>query len=86
MVLEAEQFAEEDALLRKRVEAAHSLSSFVSSVKSQLADKEGLGGKVSGGDKVELKDTLAEAEAWIDANGQEASMEDLEDKLAGECP
>jgi endoplasmic reticulum chaperone BiP len=83
-VMEAEKFAEEDAQLRKRVEAANTFSSFVGSVKNQLADKEGLGGKVSGSDKAKLKDTLAEAEAWLDENGQEASMEDLEEKLAGE--
>ncbi|KAH6914199.1 heat shock protein [Coprinopsis sp. MPI-PUGE-AT-0042] len=84
MLKEAEQFAEEDELLRKRVEAVNTLSSFVGSVKSQLADKEGLGGKVTESDKAKLKETLAEAGAWIDENMQEASMEDLEEKLAGE--
>lgn len=47
MVREAEEFASEDEAQRKRIEALNGLSSFTYSLKSQLADEEGLGGKVS---------------------------------------
>ncbi len=47
MVKEAEEFASEDEAQRKRIEALNSLSSFVFGLKTQLADKEGLGGKVA---------------------------------------
>lgn len=83
MVAEGEKFAEEDALHKKRSEAMNSLSSFVSSVKSQMADKAGLGGKLSEQDKLTLKETLSEVGDWIDEHGAEASLEDLEEKLAG---
>jgi molecular chaperone DnaK (HSP70) len=46
MVREAEEFASEDDAQRKRVEALNSLSAFVFGLKTQLADQEGLGGKV----------------------------------------
>jgi endoplasmic reticulum chaperone BiP len=46
MVREAEEFASEDEAQRKRVEALNSLSGFVFGLKAQLADQEGLGGKV----------------------------------------
>ena len=46
MVREAEEFASEDEEQRKRIEALNSLSSFVFGLKNQIADQEGLGGKV----------------------------------------
>lgn len=46
MVREAEEFAEQDDAQRKRVEALNSLSAYVFSLKTQLGDQEGLGGKV----------------------------------------
>ena len=47
MVKEAEEFASEDEAQRKRIEALNGLSNFVYSLKSQMADQEGMGGKVS---------------------------------------
>ncbi|TFK25540.1 heat shock protein [Coprinopsis marcescibilis] len=82
MVAEGEKFAEEDALHRKRSEALNGLSSFVYSVKSQIADKQGLGGKLSKKDKVALNEVLAEAKNWMEEHGNDASLEDLEEKLA----
>ena len=83
MVAEAEKFASEDEAQRKRIEALNSLSSFVYGVKSQLGDQEGLGGKISDEDKKSLLSTIKETTDWIDDNGSSASVEDLEEKLAG---
>jgi hypothetical protein len=83
MVKEAEDFASEDEAQRKRIEALNSLSSFVYGLKTQLADKEGLGGKISDDDKKTLLATIKETTEWIDENGQNASVEDLEEKLSG---
>ncbi|KAG6908698.1 hypothetical protein DXG01_003631 [Tephrocybe rancida] len=82
MVAEAEKFAEEDEAQRKRIEALNSLSSFVYGLKTQLADQEGLGGKVSDDDKKTILAAVKDTTEWIDENGQTASVEDLEEKLA----
>ena len=83
MVAEAEKFASEDEAQRKRIEALNGLSSFVYGLKSQLADQEGLGGKISDDDKKSLLATIKDTTDWIDENGSSASTEDLEEKLAG---
>jgi heat shock protein 5 len=82
MVREAEQFAAEDEAQRKKIEALNSLSSFVYGLKSQLADTEGLGGKLEEDDKKTILAAVKETTDWIDDNGQSASVEDLEEKLA----
>ncbi|KAJ7058111.1 heat shock protein 70 family [Mycena amicta] len=82
MVAEAEQFASEDEAARKRIEAMNSLSSFVYGLKSQLADQEGLGGKLSDEDKKTILAAVKEATDWIDEHGATADIEDLESKLA----
>ncbi|KAG2015877.1 heat shock protein [Coprinopsis cinerea AmutBmut pab1-1] len=82
MIAEGEKFAEEDALYRKRSEAASNLSSFISSIKSQMADKEGLGGKVSEEDKKALRATITGVEEWVDELGREAGLEELEERLS----
>lgn len=85
MVADAEKFAAEDEQQRKRIEALNSLSSFVYGLKTQLGDQEGLGGKISDEDKKTILETVKETTEWIDENGASASVEDLEEKLAGSC-
>ncbi|KIM55494.1 hypothetical protein SCLCIDRAFT_30351 [Scleroderma citrinum Foug A] len=82
MVREAEDFASEDEVNPKCIKALNSLSSFVYGLKSQLGDQSGLGGKLSDGDKKTLLSTIKEAMEWIEDNGQTASTDDLEEKLA----
>jgi heat shock protein 5 len=82
MVREAEEFASEDEANRKRIESLNSLSSFVFGLKSQLADQSGLGGKLEDDDKKTILTVIKEVTEWIDDNGQSASTEELEEKLA----
>lgn len=84
MVAEAEKFAAEDEIQRKRIEALNSLSSFVYGLKTQLGDQEGLGGKISDEDKKTILEAVKDATDWIEENGSSASVEDLEEKLSGE--
>lgn len=83
MVREADEFASEDEAQRKKIEALNSLSSFVYGLKTQLGDQEGLGGKISDDDKKTILSAVKETTDWIDDNGSSASVEDLEEKLAG---
>ncbi len=82
MVKEAEEFAAEDEAQRKRIEALNSLSSFVYGLKTQLADQEGLGGKLEDEDKKAILDVVKETTDWVDENGQTATAEELEEKLS----
>ncbi|KAG8936119.1 ATPase with role in protein import into the ER [Tulasnella sp. 418] len=82
MVKEAEEFASEDEANRKKIEALNNLQNFVWSMKSQLADTEGVGGKLSDDDKKTILAALKEAGDWIDENGSNASADELEEKLA----
>jgi len=82
MVHEAEEFASEDEANRKRIESLNSLSSFVFGLKSQLADQSGLGGKLEDDDKKMLLSAIKEVTEWIDENGQSATTDELEEKLA----
>ncbi|RXW15429.1 hypothetical protein EST38_g10433 [Candolleomyces aberdarensis] len=82
MIMEGERFAEEDALHRKRQETLNSLSNLVYGVKTQLADKEGLAGKLAEEDKKTLQAVVTEAVDWVEEHGKDATIEDLEEKLA----
>ena len=82
MVAEAEEFAEQDEAVRKRIEALNNLQNFIASLRSQLSDKEGLGGKLDKEDKESIKQSLKDAEAWLDENSQTAEGSDIEEQLS----
>ncbi|KAJ7128924.1 heat shock protein 70 family [Mycena crocata] len=81
MIAEAEQFAAQDELQRKRVEALNSLSTFVYGTKTEFEDQGGLGGKLKEVDKKKLSALLKENVQWIDEFGASASVDELEEKL-----
>lgn len=54
---------------------------FAFSLKSQVADTEGMGGKLSGDDKSTILAAVKEATEWLDENPS-AEAEDYEDKLS----
>ena len=91
MVREAEEFADEDAAVKKRIEAQNSLQSesvshqtyadFVFSLKSQVNDAEGLGGKLSEDDKETILAAVKEKTEWMDEH-QQAEAEDYEEQLS----
>ena len=83
MVMEAEEFAEEDAAIRRRVEALHELSTFVWQLKAQLSDPEGLGGKLSTQDKGVLREELKIVGEWLEEHAQSATTEEIGERLAG---
>jgi hypothetical protein len=86
MVREAERFKEEDEAQRKRVEKLNEFSAYVFGLKSQIDDREGLGGRLEVDDKKTILDEVKGATEWIDINGSSASGEELEEKLSGIMP
>ncbi|KAJ6602174.1 heat shock protein 70 [Mycena sp. CBHHK59/15] len=81
MIAESEQFAAQDELQRKRVEALNSLSTFVYGARTEFQDQGGLGSKLKEVDKKQVSALLKESIQWIEEEGQSASLEDLEEKL-----
>merc|ERR1712159_958980 len=80
MVREAEEFAEEDKLLKDKIDAKNGLEGYLYNLKNTLEDDEkGLADKLSEEDKEELDNTINEALDWLDEN-PEAEAEEFEDK------
>lgn len=79
MVKEAEQFADDDKLVKERVEARNELESFAYSLKNQIGDKEKLGGKLSDEDKETIETALTKSIEWLEKN-QEASAEEFKEQ------
>ncbi|KAH9033559.1 heat shock protein 70 [Lactarius hengduanensis] len=82
MIREAEDFAAEDDVARKRIEALNALSSFIYGLKTQIGDQEGLGGKIDDDDRKTLLALVKETTEWTETEGQNATAEELEEKLA----
>ena len=83
MIADGDKFAAEDELHKKRTEALNGLSTFVYNLKSQLGDKDGMGAKLDRADKTKLQTIINESLEWIDEYGKEATLDELEEKLAG---
>ncbi|KAF2726181.1 immunoglobulin heavy chain-binding protein, KAR2 [Polychaeton citri CBS 116435] len=77
MVEEAEKYAEEDKATRERIEGRNSLENYAFSLKNQVNDDEGLGGKIDEDDKETLLEAVKEVQDWLDENGQTANAEDF---------
>jgi len=80
MVREADEFAEQDELARKRVESRNALENFVFTLKSQIADEAGLGGKLEDDDKKTILDEIKDVQDWLESEGPTASGEDFDEK------
>ncbi|KAH8887697.1 glucose-regulated protein [Thozetella sp. PMI_491] len=80
MVAEAEQFAEEDKATRERIEARNGLENYAFSLKNQVNDEEGLGGKIDSDDKETILDAVKEAQDWLEENAATANAEDFDEQ------
>ena len=79
MINDAERFAEEDKLVRERVESKNELESYTYSLKTQVNDEEKLGSKLSEEEKQQILTVVEEAIEWLDAN-PEAEAEEFKAK------
>jgi len=68
MIKDAEKFADDDKKIKDKVEARNELESYVYSLKTQLADKEKLGGKLSDEDKTKIEEAVEENIKWLESN------------------
>uniref|UniRef100_A0A7S0CFI1 Uncharacterized protein n=1 Tax=Proboscia inermis TaxID=420281 RepID=A0A7S0CFI1_9STRA len=80
MVKEAEMYAEEDKLVKDRIDARNGLESFLYNLKNTLDDEEkGVADAITPEDKKELQDIIDETLDWMDEN-PEADKEDYDEK------
>lgn len=76
MIKDAERFADDDKKVKEKVEAKNELESYAYSLKTQLNDKEKLGGKLSDDDKKSVEEAVERAIKWLDSNA-DAEAEDM---------
>lgn len=81
MVEEAEKYAEEDKANRERIESRNKLENYAYSLKNQVNDDEGLGGKVEEDDKESLLEAIKETQDWLESNAAEAAAEDFDEQF-----
>ncbi|CAI8048869.1 Endoplasmic reticulum chaperone BiP [Geodia barretti] len=79
MINDAERFAEEDKMVRERVDAKNELESYTYSLKTQVNDEEKLGSKLSEEEKQSILTVVDEAIEWLDSN-PEAETEEYQAK------
>ncbi|KAN0079061.1 Heat shock protein 70 family [Elaphomyces granulatus] len=80
MVSEAEQFAEEDKAAKAKIEARNGLENYAFSLKNQVNDESGLGGKIDEADKETIVDAVKEAIDWLEENAASATTEDFDEQ------
>lgn len=78
MVKEAEEFAEEDKMIRERIDSRNKLETYIYNIKSSINDK--IGDKIDSDDKEKIENTLKEALEWLDDN-QNAEKDEFDEKL-----
>jgi heat shock protein 5 len=80
MVREAEEFAEEDAKVKERVDKRNGLEGYAYNLRNTLNDEEkGVADKIDDEDKETLEEAIKEVLDWLDDN-QEADAEEYEEK------
>lgn len=68
MIKDADKYAEEDKLLKEKVDARNELESYIYSLKNQINDSDKLGGKLSADDKSAIENALNTEADWLDNN------------------
>merc|ERR1712178_201566 len=81
MLKAAEEFDEEDRMMREKIEAKNGLESFAFGLKSQLEDEEKLAGKLSEEDQETVEEAVNDVLDWLQSN-DDAEKEDFDEKKA----
>jgi len=80
MVQEAEEFAEEDKVMKEKIDARNSLETYAYNMKNSVSDSDKLGDKLEEEDKETIEEAIKDVLDWMDDN-QDAEKEDYEEKL-----
>lgn len=77
MIRDAEKFAEQDKVLKEKIDAKNSLENYIYTMRNTIEDKEKLAEKIEEDDKSKIKDALTEAQDWLNSH-EEAEKDDYE--------
>ncbi|KAF9582784.1 ATPase with role in protein import into the ER [Lunasporangiospora selenospora] len=80
MIKEAEQFADEDQVVKERIESKNGLENYLYSIKGQVNDDNQLGSKLEADDKKTILDAVTKHISWLEASGSTATKEELDEK------
>jgi len=80
MITDAERFADEDKLIKERVDAKHQLDNYIHQMRNTIEDKDKLADKIDEDDKQSIQDALVEASDWLNSN-DDAEKDDFEEHL-----
>ncbi|KAJ6359738.1 hypothetical protein OIU77_003862 [Salix suchowensis] len=80
MVKEAEEMAEEDKIIKEKIDARNKLETYIYNMRSTISDKDKLADKIDSDDKERIETALKESLEWLDDN-QNAEKDDYEEKL-----
>jgi heat shock protein 5 len=80
MVADAEKFADEDKVLKEKIDAKHQLENYIYQMRNTIEDKEKLADKIDDEDKSAIQDALSEAADWLSSN-DDAEKDDLEEHM-----
>lgn len=80
MIADAEKYADEDKAFRQKTESRIGLEQYIFSLKNQVNDDEGLGGKIDEDDKEALLEAVKEAQDWFEENSATAEPEDFDEQ------
>lgn len=80
MIADAEKYAEQDTALKEKIVARNGLENYAHSLKNQVNDESGLGGKIDEDDKDTIVEAVNEVLEWLEEVGNDATKEDFEEK------
>merc|ERR1712192_15562 len=70
----------EDKAIKAKIDAKIQFENYIYQMKNSIEDKDKLAEKISDEDKSTIKDALADAQDWLNANS-DAEKDDFEEKL-----
>ena len=80
MIRDSEKFAEQDKVLKEKIDAKNTLENYVYTMRNTIEDKEKLADKIEADDKEKIKEALNDAQEWLKEH-DDAEKEDFESHL-----
>ena len=80
MILDAEKFAEEDKVIKEKIDAKHALQNYIYQMRNTIEDKDKLADKLDQDDKNTITEALTEAEDWLNSN-DDADRDAFEEQM-----
>jgi len=80
MVADAEKFAEEDKLIKEKLEAKHQFDNYIYSMRSTIEDPNKLANKLDSDDIETMSEALRDAQTWMYSN-DDADKDEYEEHM-----